>query len=700
MGDQKKPINKKHSNGKQIVNDPRFQSVHSDPRFSKVRRGNLKVKVDERFKSLKEDKDFKTTASVDKYGRKLDQDKSAKEIEKLYDVEDKESSSEESEPENENEKKVSEEDLKAEEEEEESEEEESSEEEDEDEEPVFDPARGEGLVSTSESDESDEESEAEAQPEVTELAGLETEDRIPRGTETSRLAVVNMDWDNIQAVDLFAALSSFCPPSGKLKKVSIYPSEFGKQRLSVEHVQGPPREIFTPKSGNSSSNDLQEAQEYGFDEKEESESDDDQAALVEEDLGAEFDMVKLRQYQLERLRYFYAVVECDKVRTAKAIYDACDGAEFETTANIYDLRFIPDDVSFEEDEPREVCTKIPEKYEPREFVTDALQHSKVKLSWDADDPNRKNLIKKAFTSQDLEDLDFSAYVASSESEDEDVDELRTRYQKLLNGDGGDEAERNPFEEPGKPEGLNGDMEVTFTSGLDEKEDKGGEEDETTIEKYKRKAAERKQRRKELRKVRQEEVNGEKEEDLGFDDPFFQGKGSVKNGKKKSAKPTEVEEDPSSATKEELEAIVKEDANDSEHLDHFDMKSILKAEKSKKGRKQKKKAAELEGLQEGFEVNVSDPRFEALYSNHNFAMDPTNPHFKKTKTTEKILGEGLKRRGHLLEQAEEGKVEKNVKKRGSVKQDKGEDLNRIVQSIKRAKKSLKMKILGFQVNRQL
>ncbi|WBW71890.1 pre-rRNA processing protein Esf1 [Schizosaccharomyces osmophilus] len=687
MGNQRKPINKNPKDEKHVVNDPRFQSVHSDPRFSKVRRGNLKVKVDERFKSLKDDKDFKTSASVDKYGRRINQDKSTKEIERLYDVEDEDSSSEKSESgsdeENENE---NEDEKEADEEEEGSVESESSdEEEDDEEEPVFDPARGEGIVGASESEESDEESENEVQPEVTELAGLESEDRIPRGNETSRIAVVNMDWDNIEAVDLFAALSSFCPPSGKLLKVSVYPSEFGKQRLSVEHVQGPPREIFAPKNdSSSSSNDLQEAQEYGFDEKEGSESDDDQAGLIEEDLGAEFDMVKLRQYQLERLRYFYAVVECDSVRTAKTIYDACDGAEYETTANIYDLRFIPDGVSFEEDEPREICTKVPENYEPREFVTDALQHSKVKLSWDADDPNRKDLIKKAFTSQDLEDLDFSAYVASSESEDEDTDELRSRYQKLLNGDGEDEAERNPFEEPGKSEGGKGDMEVTFTSGLDETEDKGGEEDETTIEKYKRKAAERKQRRKELRKTRQEETNGGKEEDLGFNDEFFQD-GSVKNRKKKTTKSKEVEEDPSAATKEELEAIVKDDADGSEHLDHFDMKSILKAEKNKKGRKQKKKAAELEGLQEGFDVNVSDPRFEALYSNHNFAMDPTNPHFKKTKTTEKILNEGLKRREHSLEQVEEGKVEKNVKKRGPVKQDKNQDLNRIVQSIKRAKK---------------
>ena len=48
-----------------------------------------------------------------------------------------------------------------------------------------------------------------------------------------------MDWDRVGADDLFLALSSFCPPGGRLLKVSIYPSEFGKSRMAEEDQYGP-----------------------------------------------------------------------------------------------------------------------------------------------------------------------------------------------------------------------------------------------------------------------------------------------------------------------------------------------------------------------------------------------------------------------------------------------------------------------------
>lgn len=69
-------------------------------------------------------------------------------------------------------------------------------------------------------------------------------------------------------------------------------------------------------------------------------------------------------------RYFYAVVECNSTETARHIYEQCDGAEYEATANFFDLRFIPDETSFEDDKPRDRCTEVPANYKPNDFSTD------------------------------------------------------------------------------------------------------------------------------------------------------------------------------------------------------------------------------------------------------------------------------------------------------------------------------------------
>lgn len=48
-----------------------------------------------------------------------------------------------------------------------------------------------------------------------------------------------MDWDRVNAVDLMILFNSFVPDGGVVKKVTIYPSEFGKSRMKEDDINGP-----------------------------------------------------------------------------------------------------------------------------------------------------------------------------------------------------------------------------------------------------------------------------------------------------------------------------------------------------------------------------------------------------------------------------------------------------------------------------
>jgi hypothetical protein len=53
------------------------------------------------------------------------------------------------------------------------------------------------------------------------------------------------------------------------------------------------------------------------------------------------------------------VIECDSVDTADKLYKECDDLEYESTANRLDLRFIPEDMVFE-DETKDVYEDLPD----------------------------------------------------------------------------------------------------------------------------------------------------------------------------------------------------------------------------------------------------------------------------------------------------------------------------------------------------
>ena len=74
------------------------------------------------------------------------------------------------------------------------------------------------------------------------------------------------------------------------------------------------------------------------------------------------DPALVRSYELNKLKYYYAVAECDSSETAAAVYAMADGMEFGDSSNFLDLRFVPPGTVLK-NAPRDVSQAVPEDYE-------------------------------------------------------------------------------------------------------------------------------------------------------------------------------------------------------------------------------------------------------------------------------------------------------------------------------------------------
>ncbi|KAF2396525.1 hypothetical protein EJ06DRAFT_222902 [Trichodelitschia bisporula] len=699
--------------GQSEITDPRFRSIQTDPRFRLPSKKHTHVKLDKRFAKVLKDDDFSQKASVDRYGRKIDKAAGRKDLERLYKLESDEEDEDVVADDDEVLKELRRADKK------------------------YDPARDGGFSSSEEDSDSDE--EVEVEEEVDEAALFPSKaDEVPLGEISSRLAVVNLDWDNIRAVDLLAVASSFAPADGKIINAIVYPSEFGRERMDREELEGPPREIFNNSKANSDSDTESDAQSGTEDVDSEDEEEEIKKRLLQEEKAEDFDPSALRRYQLDRLKYYYAVLTCSSPTVAKALYDAMDGREYLSSANFFDLRFIPDDVSFDDEAPRDEATTIPTGYRPTEFVTDALTHSRVKLTWDAEDTKRKEVQKRAFSRQEMDENDLQAYIGSaSESEESEAEaeaeagkgDRRAALRAAL-GLGG-----APTKAKGrKQEAPVGDMQISFTPGLSATAKKGPVFEnepiieETTAEQYIRKERERKAKRKEKARAQRlglpdpTEAADDKsadeakptdkkdkkdkktkkdrkakspipDEEDPFNDPFFTDPVAALDAAKKARKAEKArlraeraaEEAATSAQRAELELLMDDNTN----LRHFDMREVMKAEKEakrggKKGKNRGKKGGD-DGAEtkpaDNFKMDVHDPRFSRLFESHEFAIDPTNPRFKGTEGMKALLEEGRRKR------AREGDVEgaPEEKKARASGTSRSEDITQLVEKVKNKSK---------------
>ena len=410
---------------------------------------------------------------------------------------------------------------------------------------------------------------------------------------------MNLDWDNIKAVDILVALNSFLPKSetsAYVKKVSIIPSLFGLEQIEIEEREGP-QGLW-----DESENKEEEKEDEEEDEEEENENN------INND---EFNKEKLRKYQLKRMKYYFAVAEFDSKETALHVYRQCDGVEMGRTSNKFDLRFIPDDVTFEErQKAKDEATDVPMDYKTPIFYSSALQHSNVKLTWDDDDQDRIQITRKGkFTKDQLNEMDFRAYLASSssdESEEEKEDQsknkkrkkkVRAKYKSLL-------EESLPQQE------LQEDMEVTFTPGLSKNiEDVVNRSlnkpaDTSVWDEFLRKRSEKKKLKKKERKQNEEE---------GEDNNNNKGKSKGKGGKK--SKEEEERE------KAELELLLLSRNSKPKKKSAQETGDDSKKKKGKKGKKGKGEE------EDDFFFDVQDSRFDAMYSKlQDFDIDPTDSRY--------------------------------------------------------------------------
>ncbi|MFH4981119.1 hypothetical protein AB6A40_007828 [Gnathostoma spinigerum] len=331
--------------------------------------------------------------------------------------------------------------------------------------------------------------------------------------------------------------------SPEIKSVTVYLSDFGKKRLKEEELNGPSIQNSAVSDDGSVDRIFGEA---------------------------------VRAYQLERLKYYYAIVECDSMNTACAIYEECDGMEYENSSVRLDLRFVPDGMTFDECNLKERVTSDDlnaDKYKPRNFESAALANSNVDLTWDETDPERQKACRESFNvNADMED--FESLIGPASSDEEEDNQARNKL-KLLMGVADNEKEEDlkiSWDSEVKEEECEEDREIGAMENVAERACKDKADDEMTAwqnyqERRKRRKKERKALAAERKRTKQQQNEVSKS---GEDDKH---RASIGGGSEATGK--------SSATAQTASDI------------------------------------------------INDERFSALYTDSAFAISQSSPHYKPT-----------------------------------------------------------------------
>jgi hypothetical protein len=251
--------------------DERFREVYSDPRFMTVPKKVKKVEIDDRFKKALTSKEFNLIQKVDKYGHRVDkQDTTMKQFYKVKDA--------------------------------------TTGEQTKDHNKYYDD-EGKFKWDAHSSSEDDDEAHSDDTEEAVHMLQQDEDSNVwseEEGAEKDaaadqvqpglRLALTNMDWDNLNATDILALFSSLCKGDMLVKKVEIYPSLFGLEQMKKDTLYGPPKELFAEEEGKKPK---KKRHPSAGNELEEREAED------------AFNQNQLRKYEIQKMKYFYAVAHCN-----------------------------------------------------------------------------------------------------------------------------------------------------------------------------------------------------------------------------------------------------------------------------------------------------------------------------------------------------------------------------------------------------
>ena len=270
------------------------------------------------------------------------------------------------------------------------------------------------------------------------------------GEESTSLAIINMDWDHIKAADLYVVLHSFLPATGKLEYVRVFMSEFGRERLAQEAVKGPALDIYIDKEREKIFAEYRKNMDDGAVEFKNTK----QVPITK--LSSEYHNIKdyfdantdeaeaaaenaIRRYELDRMRYAFAIAKFNSVQTASNIYSQLNGVLFERSSCILDLRVVmlEDEAQFLKGDKlvpvaeggwmMDECFAFPQLYSAKDdFETKALQKTKPELTWDQTDPDRLKITTRKLSLEKAHDWandPANQFIAMSDDESEAGDHL-------------------------------------------------------------------------------------------------------------------------------------------------------------------------------------------------------------------------------------------------------------------------------------